>query len=196
MNPRKERPTNERCEPSEISSRLNSMDVHRVHLAQAVQKSVFPDQADAWSLPTPTPHPDGEARQVQCPAKENKATVLSSGQSLSCGNGSPVLLDLLTFQEKMEIWNFIQVFQLLNIISNLKREKSKPNKTHRTVGWTQCMGCQCAVPALFDTRGAESHTALAYFTFHLAGCDFLSSLQTRLPLTQFWLGGPPLPGVS
>lgn len=107
-----------------------------------------------------------------------------------------MLLDLLTFQEKIEIWNFIQISKLLNMISNLKREKSKPNKTHRTVGWTQCMGCQCAVPALFDTRGAESHTALAYFTFHLAGCDFLSSLQTRLPLTQFWLGGPPLPGVS
>lgn len=143
------------------------MGVSRVNLVETVQKSVFPDQAKAWPLPTPIPHPNrDEAGPVSREGKQGQG--ISSGQSLPCGNGSPMLLDLLTFQETMEIWDFIQISKLLNMISNLKREKSKPHKTHRTVGWTQCTGCQCAVPALFDTRGAESHTALALFHFSLS----------------------------
>lgn len=131
-------------------------------------KSHLPWHSSTQSLSPPIPHPEGETRQVQCPMKERKIRVLSSGQLLPCGNGSPMLLDFLTSQEKMQIWNFIQISKFLNIISNFKKEKSLSQTKHWPVGWTQCMGCQCVVPELFGTRGTASHTALALFHFSLS----------------------------
>lgn len=100
--------------------------------------------------------------------KESKVRVLSSGQLLPCGNGSPMLLDLLTSQEKMQIWEFYTNLQIFKYYFKLKKEKSLSQTKHRPAGWTQCVGCQCVVPELFGTRGTESHTALALFHFSLS----------------------------